>query len=296
MQLFRAFLIFLLEGALGLTLPTADVVPLFSHIPKNGGTWVTTELHKRGLRWFDPGMKCWTLPGEDTVPCTGYHVPVGLAIDKGCANPYYTGQQMFAVLRHPYARAVSQWTWGSSGWTRDLGYENTASGMNKFIQDSISNATVSGDEALSCRTSFPWHHGCGRYLQDCHWLPQSDYIFDGRRDQPLVTTLLNHTTLTQEILALLGAAAPSPGEPDARSERDAADAELASVMEDGATASVFAAWLCALTEQTKRMLDRHYAVDFQKFGHLFNRTNYLKTPCQPEHVRLLPALDRSAGK
>lgn len=289
MQLFRAFLIFLLEGALGLTLPTADVVPLFSHIPKNGGTWVTTELHKRGLRWFDPGMKCWTLPGEDTVPCTGYHVPVGLAIDKGCANPYYTGQQMFAVLRHPYARAVSQWTWGSSGWTRDLGYENTASGMNKFIQDSISNATVTGDEALSCVTPWPWHHSCGRYLQDCHWLPQSDYIFDSRGNQPLVTTLLNQSTLSQEILALLG-------EPDLRSDRSVADDELANDMEDGATASVFAAWLCALTEQTKRMLDRHYAVDFDKFGHLFNRSNYVTAPCQPGDVRLLPALDRSAGK
>jgi len=298
MQLFRALLVFLLEGARGLVLPTADAVPLFLHIPKNGGTWVKKELLKRGLNWFDPGNACMRLPGGNRVPCTGEHVPLGLAIDKGCANsPSYAGKQFFAVLRHPYARAVSQWSWGLSGWTDYLGYEGTASGMNKFIQDSISNATVTGDEALSCATSWPWtwEDSCGRYLQDCHWLPQSDYIFDSRGNQPLVTTLLNQSTLSQEILALLG-------EPDLRSDRSVADEELANDMEDGATASVDMEdelgqpWSCALTEQTKRMLDRHYAVDFQKFGHLFNRTNYLKTPCQPENVRLLPALDRSAGK
>jgi len=290
MQLFRALLVVLLEGARGLVLPTADAVPLFSHIPKNGGTWVTKELLKRGLTWFNPGNACMVLPGGNRVPCTGEHVPLGLAIDKGCAkSPYYAGKQFFAVLRHPYARAVSQWSWGLSGWTDHLGYEGTASGMNRFIQDSISNATVTGDEALSCVTPWPWHHSCGRYLQDCHWLPQSDYIFDSRGNQPLVTTLLNQSTLSQEILALLG-------EPDLRSDRSVADDELANDMEDGATASVFAAWLCALTEQTKRMLDRHYAVDFDKFGHLFNRSNYVTAPCQPGDVRLLPALDRSAGK
>jgi hypothetical protein len=202
---------------------------------------------------------------------------------------------MFAVLRHPYVRAVSQWSWGHNWWKEALGYETTLSGMNRFIQDSITNATVAADEASKCSTSRPWQRNCGRFLQDCHWLPQSDYVYDGSHNQPLIATLLNQSTLDQEFRALLGE--PAAAAPLAtRSVRDATHNELVSVMEDGTTSEVFDAWLCALTEQTKDMLDRHYAVDFEKFGHLFDRTNYAKTPCKPGDRRSLPSLDRSAGK
>jgi len=276
MQLLRALLIYLLEAARGLVLPTAGAVPLFSHIPKNGGTWVARELRTRGHKVFDTRSRCWS------IPCSGEHVPVGMAIDKKCANTVYTpGQQMFAVLRHPYSRAVSQWTWGHDGWHEKLGYELTTSGMNKFIQDTLSNATVEDDKASGCGTRWPWHRSCGRFLQDCHWLPQSDYIFDSGYNKTLITTLLNQSTLSQELHVLLGDPASRSG--------DAADEELANNMEDGVTAPVFASLLCALTEKTKDMLDIHYAVDFEKFGHLFDRTNYVKTPCRPGDASSTPA-------
>jgi hypothetical protein len=291
MTLFSALLISLLGAARGLGLRPGSAVPLFSHIPKNGGTFVSSELQKRGLPYFDTGFRC-----HSVIPCSGWHVPVGLAIDAGCASPGYTpGQKMFAVLRHPYVRAVSQWTWGHDGWKEALGYEATASDMNRFIQDSIANATVATDEASKCYTSRPWQRNCGRFVQDCHWLPQSDYVYDSSHKEPLVTTLLNQSTLTQEFRAMLGE--PAAADPVAsRSARDATDNELASVMEDGTTPEVFSAWLCALTEQTKDMLDRHYAVDFEKFGYLFDRTNYAKAPCKPGGRRSLPSLDPSAAK
>jgi len=224
-------------------------------------------LRKRGHTVFGTRFRCYPM-----IPCTGEHVPVGMAIDKGCVKGF-AGQQMFAVLRHPYSRAVSQWSWGHDAWHEKLGYELTASGMNKFIQDTLSNATVEDDKASGCGTNWPWHRSCGRFLQDCHWLPQSDYIFDSGYNKPLVTTLLNQSTLNQELRLLLGDPASRSG--------DATDDELVNKMEDGVTASVFASLLCALTEKTKDMLDIHYAVDFEKFGHLFDRTNYVKTPCQP---------------
>jgi hypothetical protein len=173
---------------------------------------------------------------------------------------------MFTVLRHPYQRAVSQWLWGHKEWHRALGYELTAEGMNKFIQDSISNASVAEVLAVNgrtCITSEPWQRNCGRFIQGCHWLPQSDYVYTSNYSRPLVTNLLNQSTLTLELRVLLG------------------DVTITRPFNPALRAPFSNSWICALTEETKRMLDRHFAIDFEKFAHLFNRTNGEPEPCKP---------------
>ncbi|CAK0838360.1 unnamed protein product, partial [Prorocentrum cordatum] len=219
---------------------------------------VSRHSRKRGVDYFDSKsmLSCVT-----KVPCTGEHVPVGLAVRLGCAPASYRpGQHMFAVLRHPYTRAVSQWSWGADLWNKTLGYELTAIGMNKFIQDSIANSSVATDSFLTCWAGGqPWRSNCGRFIQDCHWLPQADYIFDIDHRQPLVTTLLNQTNLAEELRTLLG-------EPSNETFKVAMNSELVNDMEDGTTTSGFQSWVCALTEQTKQVLDAHYAIDFEKFG------------------------------
>ena len=103
-----------------------------------------------------------------------------------------------AVIRHPYERAVSQWRWGrhftaTEAWVKDLGYADSARGMNAFIADVVANATraqplpvKAGKLAPAGRRPLGWRPGLprtGRHVQDCHWVPQAAYVFErsGRR-------------------------------------------------------------------------------------------------------------------
>jgi len=247
----------------------AGEVPLFTHIPKNGGTFVEAQLTLHGLSSFKPeGCR---------IPCSPQHVPVGLAIEDGC-HKREEGREMFAVLRHPYQRAISQWTWGKTWISKRFDYNWTAAGMNRFIQDSVRNASLKEGSA-ACRAPEEGREtSCGRFLQDCHWLPQSAYIYSSDYSQSLVTVLLHQSNLTKEVGELLGGIIdrPPPGWQQSR-----VDMRAAMELEDMVSEKDFASWACSLTEKTKLALDRHYAKDFELFGHLFDKTNFVKKPCKP---------------
>jgi len=112
--------------------------------------------------------------------CNPRHVPMRYSIDVG--NTYFSdsGILTFAVVRHPYKKYVSEWTWGGRIWKR-LGYVE----MNRFLQDAIHNSTHDP------------------YIHDCHFIPQVDYIYDQTRTRQMVTKVLRIETLEKDLADVL---------------------------------------------------------------------------------------------
>lgn len=166
----------------------------FVHVPKNGGTSFRREVESgRGvgeLQW----QARW-LPRKaaavGAVGCSPWHTPdsalAGAGRPEPCAAPPGVAVRRALVLRHPYERAVSQFYWRvGSTWTRLLGYGADARAMNDFIVDAVANASrpegVNADgSAIACPGGgkkckiYDFVRG-GKFHQDCHWLPQVDYL------------------------------------------------------------------------------------------------------------------------
>jgi hypothetical protein len=192
------------------------------------------------------------------------------AVKAGC-HTLEPDQQFFAVLRHPYARAASQWGWGQGEWTKRLGYEASAEGMNKFIQDALRNASEPDEHPTSCNVRTFWTPAQGRFLHDCHWLPQSAYLVDdtGKR---LARKLFTQDNLTLQLRELLGEPTLDPKTRRFMSEADVWRAE------DGVERQTINKWLCELTPTTKSQLDRFYARDFEMFADYFKRDPVTSCP------------------
>jgi len=260
----------------------------FVHIPKNAGTYVEEQMRERGMPVtpiFEHGLKLTgRSPGAGLQSCSRVHVPpASFAVDgrlqlhgaiwHGETNPaVWKGEDgdvfLFATLKHPYERAVSQYLW-LPRLLEKMGYQITVEDMNRFIQDSIRNASMDdracrlADDSLwkgfytehreiKVRLSF-----CGRYQQDCHWLPQADYVFTQNRSHRLVSVLLHAYNISRELPALVD------GAHDAYLPRVTSTADQ---WERRPRRKEKDAWMCALSNQSRDLLDTHYAEDFALFG------------------------------
>ena len=162
----------------------------FVHIPKNGGTKVAAMLRNAGLKVAHQNK------APLNISCSARHLPP--RYDATRSNTTTS----FAVLRHPYERIISEWNWGRAGvWTPKLGYEASGAGMNAWIADSLRNATSEGAEPTRRLVKEPLFQATrgGPFHGDCHWLPQSSYVFDasGRRLVDVLFCLGNQVLATQ---------------------------------------------------------------------------------------------------
>jgi len=107
------------------------------HIPKNGGTSLTKALQAQGL---GPRPGIGSRRKIHAPGCNEVHTPPRFFEDQFRASA--RGTATIATLRHPYERAISQFTWGlQSIWGPELGYGRTAAELNRFVRDSIANAS-----------------------------------------------------------------------------------------------------------------------------------------------------------
>jgi len=134
----------------------------FIHIPKNARSAVEETAFKNGVSWGR--YLFWgSVMMPDSSTCNAYHVP-----PRYFANPehVYTSRNAFCVTRHPYERAVSEYTYLLSvewGKVTEYLYEYepcSKQGLNFFLAETL-KSVLAGN----------------RYINDCHMLPQYEYIW-----------------------------------------------------------------------------------------------------------------------
>ena len=250
----------LIAALIGIT--TCDAAPKFAelnfvHIPKNGGTRVAGLLRRAGVKMM-------AQPRSPDVACSARHTPP--------RHVKATAATSFAILRHPYERALSEWSWGRKGvWTPQLGYEASGDGMNAFIRDALRNASSPGRpptrEHLRARL-YQATRG-GPFHGDCHWLPQAYYVFDdaGRRTVD-ATFCLGNQALAVELSRYVGVALG-----------EASERPLEGMISNGTRTRTTVRELierrkcngkCTLyrllSDDVLAALNDFYAVDFETFG------------------------------
>mmetsp|Transcript_76480 Transcript_76480/g.212426 ORF Transcript_76480/g.212426 Transcript_76480/m.212426 type:complete len:402 (+) Transcript_76480:136-1341(+) len=139
---------------------------MFMHIPLNFGATVEEAGALHGLRW-GAHQESDRMKMRDGYWCHNYLVPPYLLPMPNM----YTDKEVFTIVRHPYARIVSEYKliisaeWGNSWDTALLDKRPcTPESLNHWLQRALGRF-LRGE----------------RYINDCHMLPQMEYIAGGSR-------------------------------------------------------------------------------------------------------------------
>ena len=168
------------------------------HIPKTGGSTMELVASRHGLKWGGrrtdwPGGNCaYGCPGSFQA-CSPWHLPPAAFREHG--HDPYAGYDTFCVVRHPYSRLISEYTFMDAVCSAE-GLNNAVHAMHKAINTSIGKLhstfphMKSHALKVSSQTQFGgvcgavdarFHNGeCWRSPthSDCHWLPQHLYAAD----------------------------------------------------------------------------------------------------------------------
>ena len=95
----------------------------FIHIPKTGGQAIEAWGLHHGLAWggcrLKAGGPSWPAHpgkfGSYTRGCSSFHIPP-VAWEAARTPPFTAGAPTFCVVRNPFTRAVSEYTWQAK-WT-----------------------------------------------------------------------------------------------------------------------------------------------------------------------------------
>ena len=169
------------------------------HIPKTGGSTMELVASQHGLKW---GMDRGSWPGGDCPfgcpetwqHCSPWHTPPAEFVIHGGINPY-EGYDTFCVVRHPYSRLISEYTFMDAVCSAE-GLNDAVHAMHKAINVSVGKIELSFPHMrsnalkIASQTQFGtvcsavdarFHSGeCWRSKthSDCHWLPQHLYATD----------------------------------------------------------------------------------------------------------------------
>lgn len=198
---------------------------VFIHIPKNAGTLIEDVGFEHRVEWgvFMNFTACdWDL--QVPTHCSRWHVP-----PRFLATPnVYTEKNTFCVSRHPYERALSQFKWMN---TPPCTQEN----LNTYLQSSMQKM-LDGDE----------------FEQDCHLIPQAEYIWDERGHQSC-NNILRLENLAQDFNALM--------------KRNGYDIELLSNRTDNTMSNCPELSIDDFNDDTLAMLNKVYKDDFKKLNY-----------------------------
>ena len=135
----------------------------FIHIPKNAGTYIEDLGKENDYAWGRHNRV--TEKDSNNISCSHWHVPPRYMKDKG-AN-LYKDSHTFCVLRDPYERIVSEFKYAYRAKKEFITKEN----LNKYIH------------------TLPDIIKKNKFAQDCHLIPQHEYIYDENGKQTCNTIL-----------------------------------------------------------------------------------------------------------
>lgn len=131
---------------------------VFLHIPKNGGTAIEAAGWRHGILWGRHMDFKQCSFGRARRKCSPWHIPPGYMQ----APNLYSETQVFCAVRHPYERAISHFRWTVARLGYDQSIACTAETMNMYLE------LLYG----------PTYYQADNFMQDCHLLPQSQFIWD----------------------------------------------------------------------------------------------------------------------
>ena len=241
------------------------------HIPKTGGTTLEEVGLLHGANWsihrkdWPGGYHGGKLLGT-WQPCSSWHIPPAAYTSIAHVDAYAGTARKFAVVRHPYTRAISEYAF-----TRAIsGGECSAAGLNAAVQriDSRISASIAMLEAgfpLINETAL-WRAGTARWQvisdgpgSDCHWLPQWLYVGDDAG-----VTVLHTEALADEFRTML--LANGDGDFDV-SELDSHRRSLTAPYWHGKRDQACELEVGALDDASRSILQRLYRADFERFGY-----------------------------
>lgn len=130
----------------------------FIHIPKTGGTTIENVAYENGVRWGRFMKNELSDASRDYPSCKSeWHVPPKYLNQD---SPY-SKNETFCVIRDPLERVVSEYAWRFQ-FQKEVSESDyfTADRLNAWIAHNINHEYyLTGDE-------------------DCHHLPQYDYVYD----------------------------------------------------------------------------------------------------------------------
>lgn len=231
------------QAQLSISAPSRPLT--FMHIPKTAGTLIEEIAKSANITW---GMNLDKLHGQEqmstsgpwTWTCNAYHAPPQYLRDPSV----YQSAEVFCVTRHPYDRAVSEYTylnavpWGSEELPTGSPPCSPAN-LNSFLRHKLGQFKRAPHM---------------KFINDCHFLPQSEYIWadDGRQWCQHVLRLEDFPSEFNKLMKSSGYAMKITKPAKANSYRSSCPG-LSSR---------------DLGEPTRQLLDEVYAKDFENLGYL----------------------------
>merc|ERR1719276_843286 len=229
----------------------------FAHIPKNAGTAIEHAGFESGVVWGRNAFLAMNLTfgwlGGRSMPdnhvCSLHHIPPGQFAGP---NPY-DGRRVFCVTRDPYDRIVSDYrymTKNAGKWWTPLywWFGLHRNGMNTRLL-----CSPHGLNLFIQRSLLIYQQG-QRFLNDCHMIPQTEYIWSENMHQ-WCDDIIPINELSTRFDALMSEIGSNVRLPDERSN-DSGDQCPGLSARD-------------LSDRTVRMIDLVYKDDFEMLGYSF---------------------------
>jgi len=191
----------------------------FVHIAKNAGSSIVQAAIQANLNWGDclfrqhwPGRTCpqapvQTWPDDDPAGWrrVWWHLPIqSLPLEELSENSTtgaiftnpYQDFDLFAVIRNPYDRAVSEFYYHCGR------YPNLCSGLHGRRAARVMNRNIQKACKLQLRTI---KTSADYVYHECHWIPQYDFFVHEPKGHRKIDHLLHLETLEEEFDSLMKA-------------------------------------------------------------------------------------------
>jgi len=233
----------------------------FAHIPKNAGTAIEHAGFESGVVWGRNAFLALNIthawlggrPMPDNNICSFHHIPPGQFADP---NPY-DGRRVFCVTRDPYDRIVSDYrylTRNAGKWWTPLYW------WFGLHRNGMSTSLLCSPEGLNhfVQTSLLVYQRGSRYINDCHMIPQHEYIWSESMHRWCDDVIPMHELSTRfaDLMAEIGSDVRLADEP----ANDSGDDCPSLTTQD-------------LSDQTVTMLDLVYRDDFEMLGYPYRGPN-----------------------